>query len=60
MNYAFRAAVVPAGEHTVEMAFVLPSVQSARSVAMAGSGVLVLLILGGFGMALTGRGGVED
>jgi len=60
VNYAFRAAVVPAGEHTVEMAFVLPSVQSARSVAMAGSGLLVLLILGGFGMALTGRGGVED
>ena len=59
VNYAFRAAVVPAGEHTVEMAFVLPSVQSARTLASAGSGLLLLLVLGSFAMAFRGKGQVE-
>ena len=61
VNYAFRAAVVPAGDHTVEMRFDLPSVRSARTVATAGSVLLVLLILGSFAAAFTGRGkvGVE-
>ncbi len=59
VNYAFRAAVVPAGDHTVEMAFVLPSVDSARTMASAGSGLLLLLIVGAFAAAFLGRGRVE-
>jgi hypothetical protein len=51
--------VLPAGEHTVEMAFVLPSVQSARTLASAGSGLLLLLVLGSFAMAFRGKGQVE-
>ena len=59
VNYAFRGAVVPAGDHTVEMAFVLPSVDSARTMASAGSGLLLLLIVGAFAAAIQGRGRVE-
>ena len=59
VNYAFRAAVVPAGDHTVEMAFKLPSVGSARTMASAGSGLLLLLIVGAFAAAFKGRGRVD-
>jgi len=60
VNYALRGAVVPAGEHTLEMAFVLPSVQSARTVASLGSGLLLLFVLGSLAMAFLGRGTVEE
>lgn len=60
VNYALRGMVVPAGEHTVEMAFELPSVQSARTVASLGSGLLLLFVLGTLAMAFIGRGAVEE
>ena len=60
VNYALRGMVVPAGEHTVEMAFQLPSVQSARTVASLGSGLLLLFVLGTLAMAFVGRGAVEE
>lgn len=60
VNYALRGMVVPAGEHTVEMAFELPSVQSARTVASLGSGLLLLFVLGTLAMAFVGRGAVEE
>ena len=59
VNYAFRAAVVPAGDHTVEMVFDLPSVHAARTVASVGSGLLLLLIAGSLALAFRGRGWVE-
>ena len=59
VNYAFRAVVVPAGDHTVEMVFDLPSVHTARTVASVGSGLLLLFIAGSFAMAFLGRGRVE-
>ena len=58
VNYAFRAAVVPAGDHSVEMRFDLPSVHASRTMATAGSVLLLLLILGSFAAAFTGRGKV--
>ncbi len=60
VNYAFRAVVVPAGDHTIEMRFDLPSVRGGRTVATVGSVLLLLLILGSFAAAFTGRGKVED
>lgn len=60
VNYALRGMVVPAGEHTVEMAFELPSVQSARTLASLGSGLLLLFVLGTLAMAFVGRGAVEE
>ena len=60
VNYALRGVVVPAGEHTVEMAFVLPSVQSARTIASLGSGLLLLFVFGSFAMALLGRGSLTS
>jgi hypothetical protein len=59
VNYAFRAVVVPAGDHTVEMAFDLPSVHNARTVASVGSGLLLLLIAGSLILAFLGRGRVQ-
>lgn len=60
VNYALRGVVVPTGTHTVEMAFVLPAVQSARTVASLGSGLLLLFVLGTLAMAFLGRGKVEE
>lgn len=60
VNYALRGVVVPAGEHSVEMAFVLPSVQSARTMASLGSGLLLLFVFGSLAMAFLGRGTVEE
>ena len=60
VNYALRGVVVPAGEHTVEMAFVLPSVQSARTIASLGSGLLLLFVFGSFAMVLLGRGSLTS
>jgi len=60
VNYALRGVVVPAGEHRVEMAFVLPSVQSARTIASLGSGLLLLFVFGSFAMVLLGRGSLTS
>lgn len=59
VNYAFRAVVVPSGTHTVDMHFDLPSVHSARKVAMAGSGLILLFVIGTFAAAFLGKGAVE-
>ena len=59
VNYAFRAVVVPAGEHEVEMWFEVPSVDRARTLASVGSILVLLLLLGSVGAAFTGRGQVE-
>ena len=60
VNYAFRAAVVPAGDHEVAMRFEVPSVDRARTVASAGSILLILLWLGSLVAAYSGRGRVEE
>lgn len=60
VNYAFRAVVVPQGSHEVEMAFVVPSVGTARTVASAGSVLILLALLGSLWAAFTGRGTVEE
>ena len=59
VNYAFRAAVVPAGDHTVEMAFEAAFCGCGRTLASAGSGLLLLLIVGAFAAAFKGRGRVD-
>ena len=60
VNYAFRAVVVPQGNHEVEMAFDVPAVGSARTVASAGSVLILLALLGSLWAAFTGRGTVEE
>ena len=60
VNYAFRAVVVPQGSHTVEMAFAMPSVGTARTVASAGSVLILLVLLGSLWAAFSGRGKVEE
>ena len=60
VNYTFRAVVVPQGSHTVEMAFEMPSVSTARTVASAGSVLILLVLLGSLWAALSGRGTVEE
>ena len=60
VNYAFRAVVVPQGNHEVEMAFDVPAVGTARTVASAGSVLILLALLGSLWAALTGRGTVEE
>ncbi len=58
VNYAFRAVVVPEGQHEVTMRFEVPSLGPARSMASIGSALVLLLLLGGLGAAFTGRGRV--
>ena len=60
VNYAFRAVVVPEGAHDVEMRFEVPSVATARTVASAGSVLILLVLLGSLWAAWTGRGRVEE
>jgi hypothetical protein len=60
VNYAFRAVVVPQGNHEVEMAFEMPSVGTARTVASAGSVLILLVLLGSLWAAFSGRGTVEE
>jgi len=60
VNYALRAVVVPQGEHVVEMAFEMPSVGTARTVASAGSVLILLALLGSLWAAFSGRGKVEE
>ena len=60
VNYALRAVVVPQGEHVVEMAFEMPSVGTARTVASAGSVLILLVLLGSLWAAFSGRGKVEE
>ena len=59
VNYAFRAVVVPAGEHEVDMWFEVPSVDRARTMASVGSILVLLMLFGSLGAAFTGRGRVE-
>ena len=59
VNYAFRAVVVPAGQHEVKMWFEMPSVDRARTVASVGSLLVLLVLLGSLVAAFTGRGRVE-
>ena len=60
VNYAFRAVVVPQGNHEVEMAFEMPSVGTARTVASVGSVLILLVLLGSLWAAFSGRGTVEE
>ena len=47
-NYILRAMVLPAGSHTVEFRFRPSSFITGNMVSLAGSGILILLILGYF------------
>lgn len=47
-NYILRAMVLPAGSHTVEFRFKPSSFITGNMVSLAGSGILILLILGYF------------
>lgn len=47
-NYILRAMVLPAGSHTVEFRFKPSSFKTGNMVSLAGSGILILLILGYF------------
>ena len=60
VNYALRAVVVPEGAHEVEMVFDVPAVGTARTVASAGSVLILLALLGSLWAAFTGRGTVEE
>ena len=60
VNYALRAVVVPEGSHEVEMRFEVSSLTTARTVASMGSMLILLVLLGSFWAAYTGRGKVEE
>ena len=60
VNYAFRAVVVPAGTHEVDMAFEVSSLSTARSMAAAGSGLVLLVLFGSVFAVFTGRGAVGE
>jgi len=45
-NFAFRALVIPPGEHTVEFRFTSPAFEQGKTISMA-STVIVLLAIGG-------------
>lgn len=47
-NYILRAMVVPAGSHNIEFRFEPTSFKTGNMVSLAGSGILILLILGFF------------
>lgn len=49
VNFLQRAVVVPAGEHMIEFKFEPPTYKKGNSIALAGSGITLLLILAAIG-----------
>jgi hypothetical protein len=58
-NYILRGMRVPAGEHTIEFKFEPASFYTGEKIAMAGSGIILLLLLGVAGMTLKNRRQLE-
>lgn len=52
VNYVLRAMVVPAGEHTIEFRNEAPLLHKLDKVALAGSIIFVIIILGSIAMVL--------
>lgn len=48
-NYVLRGMLVPAGEHTVEFKFEPEAYYKGEKISLAGSILLLLLVIGGFG-----------
>lgn len=55
VNYMLRAAVIPAGNHEIEMWFDLPVIRQSRHMAQASSGLLILLLIAGVGYSVYSR-----
>ena len=55
VNYMLRAAVIPAGNHEIEMWFDLPVIRQSRRMAQASSGLLILLLVSGIGYSVYRR-----
>lgn len=45
-NFAFRAVVIPPGEHTLEFRFVSPAFERGKTISMASTAVVLLLAAG--------------
>lgn len=48
VNYLLRGIEIPAGEHDLEMRFEVPKYETSNNVALAGSVLLALLLIGAF------------
>ena len=48
-NYLLRALPVPAGEHTIEFEFVFEPFEKGEKISLAGTILVLLILLGGFG-----------
>ena len=48
VNYLLRGIEVPAGEHEIEMRFEVPKYETSNNIALAGSVLLALLLIGAF------------
>lgn len=48
VNYLLRGIEVPAGEHKIEMRFEVPTFETSNNIALAGSVLLALLLIGAF------------
>ena len=52
VNYTLRGTIVPPGKHKIEFRFEPEVVETGKKISMAGTAVLVLLLLGGSGYTL--------
>ncbi|MBA2407393.1 MAG: YfhO family protein [Chitinophagales bacterium] len=59
-NYILRAMRIPAGEHTIEFKFKPVSYYTGETIAMASSGMILLLLLGVAGMSFRKRRKEEE
>jgi hypothetical protein len=55
-DYVLRALPVEAGEHTIELSFVFEPFEKGERISLAGSWLVLLVLLGGFGFFIYSRG----